>query len=77
MSCQRRGAEMALVQLSQHFKESLFEAVPNLWTHIHSPLTEPPKVPASVEEGVIMGVYVDRVVVGCVCMCACACVMVK
>ena len=44
---------MALVQLSQHFKESLFKTVPNLWAHIHSPLTELPESPANVEEGVV------------------------
>ncbi len=51
MCCQRRGAEMSLVQLCQHFKEDLFGAVPSLWTHIHQPLTKLPQVSDDKEEG--------------------------
>jgi len=55
MCCQRRGAEMSLVQLCRHFKENLFHAVPSLWTHIHQPLIKLPQVPDNKEEGTWIG----------------------
>lgn len=42
---QRRGAESALMSLCKHFKDGLFEALPDLWTHITEPLETPPTPP--------------------------------